>query len=271
MKNYIIILVCILVGVFLPRPSARVEQIQPTGADSAKVLISSSILDHVGECGSHSLREQLASTGEWKLVGKAGLNPEEAAFLIEKHDLHNPIFVMGMYFMLAEQNYNIAKHLYYTGQVSGRLIEGAPWTKVVLETPVDQKISDIRQSIKLKRINTALDCDVSAYEIDQFDLEHFQYVYSPNSKKHAEVFERNVSLLRDASAQYIFIAPHEDYIPEVFKEQFEQLMAEFKSRGLFVFEPDLSDLSEPWCLCGHLSDKGLAKVTALLEERYDYQ
>ena len=262
MKTLVIIFV-ITLGVVFPRPSLRVEKIDVIGNYSTAV-VSSSIMDHNSVCTSSTLRRLLSN--EFTTIGNAGLNPEEVSFLINKHELSEPIIVTGLYFLFAERNYGVSKHVWYRQKIDGKLFEKPPWTKTKNKIPfkvrdgIDADINLIRGKVrKLQH-----ECDASSYQISSPDLRHFEYTYYQLSNDWKSQVVSNLDLLNTPSSNVVVIFPTQKFVPLKSRKSMDEVEIFLGSMGVKIMKPDLSDLDEPWCLCGHLSNRGQRKLVDLL-------
>ena len=248
-----------------PRPSLRVESIKPQG-QSDKVVISSSILDHQSVCNTTTLRSNFSDN--YVTAGKAGLNPEEASFLINKYDFRNPVIVAGLYFLLAEQNYATPKHLWYRGQISGRLLERSPWTKTPSKVPMEVRggIDSETRTIRKKTHELASRCNSQNYLPGEPDYRHFKFNYYQLSNDWKSTLHANLRLLPTLNENIVIIFPEVSFIPLEYIQTLHELKQELTKLGVTIFIPNLADLDEPWCLCGHLSDQGQHRIVQLLRD-----
>lgn len=262
--KYFAVTFFMFLGILMPRPSLRVEQVILSG-EFPRTVISSSILDHMSVCNTNSLRAGLSN--QFSTLGKAGLNPEEVAFLIEKYELAEPIVIAGLYFLFAEQNYSYAKHLWYRSRIDGRLFERRPWTKTISDISLNVR-DGVEAELEMIRDQTsrmADRCDPMTYEQSTSDQRHFEYNYYQLYNDWRSLVLSNLALIDTANQNIFIIFPSNDFIPVAHKDILDEVEQMLRSIKVNVVRLETTDLDEPWCLCGHLSDQGQAKILDLIK------
>jgi len=259
----IFLMMLIVIGIIFPRPSPRIESVS-FDVYSDNVLIGSSIVDHTSKNNNKTLRKEFELMEGWSIAAKAGLTPEEVGFIMSKSNAKNErVVLLGLYSLLAYDSYNIGKYLYYTQKAKGRIFQKPLWHNPhFTQKESVAKVKQIKKSIA-KKVSVL---NGQRYVFDEIDYEHAKYTYWNYINPSLDLIESNLSLLLEKNTKVILIAPRDEwvgpelsgYINRVIKFSLE------KSQNVKIIKLPYEKLSEPWCLCGHLNDKGVKAIKDLI-------
>jgi hypothetical protein len=267
MKLYlkiVIIFVVIIIGFLTPRPSLRIESIKSQGIGN-KLLIGSSIVDHIAKCGSKTLREEILKFNNWSVAAKAGITPEEVYFIKSRNEGKKNIIIIGLYALLAPTSYNVAKYLYYKKEFKGNFVQKKIWNNDYIAKMVngEEHVLKIRNTISTKAGESQINnCD-NDYKYDNYDEENFKISYWASAQDAKNLIHTNIELLTSGDSTLLLLAPPYEILNDKQKNYIDEIISLVPaSTKIRVIKLNLRDFDEPWCNCGHLKDSGIEKIIA---------
>jgi hypothetical protein len=109
-------------------------------------------------------------------------------------------------------------------------------------------------------------CNSQNYYPSEPDYRHFKFNYYQISNDWKSTLYSNLRLLKTSNQNLVIIFPANKFIPSEYIQILNEIKIELERLGVTVFIPDITDLDEPWCLCGHLSDQGQRQIVQLLRK-----
>jgi hypothetical protein len=260
----VIFLLSYILGVLVPRPSARVENIGHVNDIQKKVLVGSSIVDHNTSAGNIKNLRGEAVFNNWTVLAKAGLTPEEVDFILSGSNYDTATIILGLYAILAPETYNTAKYIFYKGDFNTtNFFERELWIN-----PYRAENKKLYTSLK-KTIREKVESQ-GEYDFDSVDYAHAKFGYWGEFEKTEPLIKRNILKLASSKNTVILIAPTKKMVGDQiydYTQKIKKTISESENKHrIIILEMEEKYLSEPWCLCGHLNGIGIKKLADIIWE-----
>ncbi len=279
---YSLFLAAFALVLLLPKPDARIERLgaRITGENEV-LIIGNSILDHQGPCepGKPSI---FTTIPEADVVGEGGLLLEEVLLASRNSENYRKVIIVGATYQLAQPYYySIQNHLFYnkTSTFEGDVLQGGLAKKTLWRLDediyVDSKaINRGDASLEVKALfeqkRCAYNTDISTPITEKIFLHTYNY-FEP----HFDQISKLVDKFKGAQVTFVMVEPYVDRnlvgasnmgkFTE-FNAQIEELAIDSLEVVVLSTGNDVQYYDEPWCLCGHLSQRGRQLLQAQLEE-----
>jgi hypothetical protein len=256
----------------LPKPEMRIERLKHQVQKNEILIIGSSVLNHTSPCDKNKLKvsDYFNNIG---FISEGGLLIEEVSLTINQNKkLKQIIFVLTPYQFYQNNYYSLQTHLYYENfENLIKNYDNLPFTNKTLWR-INENINingvminrgdaalKIKEEYSLNRcdnnqnLNNQLLDSIYIHTNNNFFINQYQlkYIRDLNIKFNLKVivlpvytsdYFNSVKIMESEKLGY------DEYINFFLDNQIDFEFLDIKN--------DISNYDEPWCMCGHLSEKG---------------